>query len=399
MLVEKCPHSKPEKLLERAASFIPVLRARAGETERQRQIPTESVADLAAAGLRGILQPKSFGGDEQDFDLFIKIVAEIARGCGSTGWFCSLSNICQWILALFPATAQKEVWENDPAASIQAAIAPSSVAEKVEGCYRVKGTWNYTSGCDHADWMFVGALVPDGAAGQRIPAFLLLPRRDFRIEDNWHTVGLCGTGSKNIIIDDALVPEHRVASFAALSSGAAPGTALHSNPVYRIPLMTVIPMALAAPALGIAQDGFDEFLEIARERKTKGAVAGAGSKMADFGQIQSRVAEASGLIDAARLLLLRDANDVVDVAASGAQVDIDRRIRNRRDHALAVRFCANAVNGLYASTGASGLFLENRLQRCWRDVNSIEKHIGVNWDAVSAMYGQHALGLEPRGQY
>lgn len=399
MLVERYSSLKSEKLSERAAGFVPVLRARASEAERQRQVPKESVADLAAAGLCGILQPRSFGGDEQDFEVFVKVVAEIARGCGSTGWFFSLSNVCRWILALFPPAAQKEVWENNPSASIQAAIAPSAAAEKVEGGYRITGTWNYTSGCDHADWMFVGALVPDGSAGRPLPGFLLLPREDFRVEDNWHTVGLCGTGSKNIIVDGAFVPERRVAGFAALSSGSAPGTALHSNPVYRIPLMTVIPMALAAPALGIAQDGLDEFLELARGRKTKGAVAGAGSKMADFAQIQSRVAEASGLIDAARLLLLRDADDVVAAVASGAQVDIDRRIRNRRDHALAVRFCVNAVDGLYAATGASGLFLENRLQRCWRDINAIAKHIGVNWDAVSTMCGQHALGLEPRGQY
>ena len=229
--------------------------------------------------------------------------------------------------------------------------------------------------------------------------FLLLPRRDFRIDDNWHTVGLCGTGSKNIVIEEALVPEPRVVTFAALSSGAAPGTTVNPNPIYRIPLMAIIPMAIATPALGIAQDALDDFLEMARDRKTKGAVAGSGSKMAEFATLQSRVAEAAGLIDAARLLLLRDVDEVTAIAASGAAVDVDRRIRNRRDHALAVKFCVEAVNGLYASTGASGLFLENRLQRAWRDINSIAKHIGVNWDAVSAMCGQHALGLEPKGQY
>lgn len=388
-----------ETLLQRAADMVPVLRARADETERQRQVPAQSIAELTAAGLFRIVQPRRFGGDEYDFDLLIRVIAEVARGCGSTGWVYGLSATSQWILALFPPAAQEEIWGSDPDAHIQGAVAPSAIAEKVEGGYRIAGTWNFTSGCDHADWMFVGALFPSGDGARPIPGFVLLPRRDFRIDDNWHTVGLCGTGSKNIVIDNAFAPAHRMVSFAALSSGAAPGAAIHSNPLYRIPFMAVIPLSIATPALGIAQDALDDFLAMARGRTTKGAVAGAGSKMAEFATVQSRVAEAAGLIDAARLLLLRDVDDVVAIAASGGTVDIARRIRNRRDHALAVKFCVEAVNGLYAATGASGLFLGNRLQRAWRDVNAIAKHISVNWDAVSAMAGQHAFGLEPKGQY
>jgi alkylation response protein AidB-like acyl-CoA dehydrogenase len=268
----------------------------------------------------------------------------------------------------------------------------------VAGGYRISGTWNFTSGCDHADWMFVGAFLPSDGP-RPAPGFLLLPRGDFRIDDNWHTVGLSGTGSKNIVIDDVFVPAHRMVSFAALASGAPPGAALHANPLYRIPFMAVIPISIAAPALGVAQGALDDFLGMARNRTTKGAVAGAGSKMAEFAQVQSRVAEAAGLADAARLLLLRDVDEVLALAAAGATVDIPRRIRNRRDHALAVKFCVEAVNLLYASTGASGLFLATHLQRAWRDANAIAKHISVNWDAVSTMAGQHAFGLEPKGQY
>lgn len=388
----------PETLLERAAALVPVLAERAAETERQRQVPAQSVAELTEAGLFRVLQPKRFGGYEYDFNLLIRLIAEISRGCGSTGWIYGLAATSQWILALFPPAVQEEIWTGNPDAHLQGAVAPSAVAEKAEGGYRLSGTWNFTSGCDHADWMFVGALLP--GEGQRpAPGFLLLPRRDFRIDDNWYTVGLCGTGSKNIVIENAFVAAHRVVSFAQLSSGAAPGTALHANPLYRIPFMALIPLSIATPALGIAQSALDDFIAMATGRTTKGAIAGAGSKMAEFATVQSRIAEASGLIDAAWLLLLRDVDEVLATASSGDPVTVAQRIRNRRDHALSVKFCVEAVNGLYATTGASGLFLANRLQRSWRDINAIAKHISMNWDAVSAMAGQHALGLEPKGQY
>jgi alkylation response protein AidB-like acyl-CoA dehydrogenase len=386
-----------EAVLERAVALGAMFRDQAGETERQRRIPAQSLAELRAAKLMRLLQPRRFGGDEGDFGTFIAQAAALAQGCGSTGWFWSLTTICQWMLALFPLAAQEDVWGENRDAIVEAAIAPSAIAEPCEGGYRLAGRWNFASGCDHADWLLAGAIFP-GAPHPK-PGFLLLPRHDFRIEDNWFTVGLAGTGSKDVVIGDAFVPSHRMVSFEALSSGAAPGAALHRSPLYRLPFMTAIPMAIAAPALGIAADALEDFLGMARSRATKGAAAGGGGKMAEFGAVQTRVAEAAGLIDAARLVLTRDIDDAMHIVASGAALDLGRRIRNRRGHALAVKFCVEAVNLLYAASGASGLFITNRLQRAWRDVNAIAKHIGVNWDAVGAMAGQHALGLEPKGQY
>jgi alkylation response protein AidB-like acyl-CoA dehydrogenase len=387
-----------EILLQRAAELVPTLRGRAEETERQRQVPAQTIADLTKAGLFRVVQPKRFGGAELDFNVLIRLVAEVSRGCGSTGWVYSLGATSGWIVALFPPEMQEEIWGANPDALAFGAVAPSAVAEKVDGGYRLSGTWNYTSGCDNADWIFVAAFLPDDGP-RPAPAFLMAPRAEFRFEDNWHTVGLAGTGSKNVVLDGAFIPAHRTVGFAPLLSGAAPGAALNVGPIYRIPFMAIVPLAIATPALGIAQAALDDFMAMAQGRTTKGAVAGGGSKMVEFASVQTRVAEAAGLIHAARLLLLHDTDDVTATAASGRTVDVAQRIRNRRDHALAVKFCVEAVNGLYAATGANGLFLDNHLQRAWRDINAIAKHISVNWDAVGSMYGQHTFGLEPKGQY
>lgn len=389
-----------ETLVARAVALLPELRARAESTERARTISGETVQALRTAGLFRILQPRLFGGYEHDFGTLIRVICAVSRGCGSTGWVYMIGAIHQWLIAGFPIEAQQEVWGGDPDTIVSGSYAPSATAKPVPGGFRVSGLWGFASGCDHAGWHVAGVIFPPAEPGARPSAgFVLLPRSDYRIEDNWYTVGLAGTGSKNIAIEDAFVPEHRVLTFESLSLGKAPGTAAHRNSLYRIPFLAAFPACLASTAIGMAEDAIDEFLDMARVRKTKGAVVGAGNAMAEFFSVQSRLAEATACADAARLLLLRDVAEVAELAEAGQPVPIALRIRNRRDHGFAARLCAQATEALYSCTGGAGLFLGNRIQRAWRDANAVAKHVSLNWDAVSSMYGQHALGLEPKGQY
>ena len=134
-------------------------------------------------------------------------------------------------------------------------------------------------------------------------------------------------------------------------------------------------------------------------RSTRGAVAGANNRMAEFATIQTRVAEAAASIDAARTILMRDIEETQGMAAAGQPITIDTRLRNRRTHAFAVKLLVQAVDALFYGSGGNALALERPLQRFWRDIHAAGVHISTNWDAVSTMYGQHALGLEPKGQY
>jgi len=387
-------------LTARAAAMRADLRARAQACEDARTVPDETMQALRAAGLFRILQPRRFGGYELDFATLIAAIVEVSRGCGSTGWVYMIGGIHQWLAAQFPIEVQAEIWGQDTDTIVSGSYAPSATAKPAPGGYRVSGLWGFASGCDHAGWHVAGIIFPPAEPGGKPGAgFVLLPRADYTIEDNWHTVGLAGTGSKNIRIDDAFVPMHRVLTFEQLSTGKAPGAAAHRNSLYRIPFLAAFPACLASTGIGMAEDAIDEFLDMARVRKTKGAVAGAGHSMADFFQVQSRLAEATAAVDAARLLLLRDVGDVSALAAAGEPVSVAMRIRNRRDHGFAARLAAQATEGVYSCCGGAGLFLSNRIQRAWRDANAVSKHVSLNWDAVSSMYGQHALGLEPRGQY
>jgi alkylation response protein AidB-like acyl-CoA dehydrogenase len=121
--------------------------------------------------------------------------------------------------------------------------------------------------------------------------------------------------------------------------------------------------------------------------------------MAEFATIQSRVAEATGCIDAARLMIFRNIAETYATAERGEQTPLDMRLRNRLSHTFCTRLLVQAIDALFVASGGQGIFLEKPLQQAWRDAHAAASHISLNWDAVSTMYGQHALGLEPKGQY
>jgi alkylation response protein AidB-like acyl-CoA dehydrogenase len=343
------------------------------------------------------MQPRMFGGFELGYDVFVELVSIIAAGDGSTGWVYSLGAVHQWLIACFPLEAQHDVWDENPDAIAAASYAPSGEAKAVPGGFQLSGRWGFASGVDNADWGFLGGFLP--TQGGKEPAFFLVPRDECTIEDDWFTMGLAGTGSKTIVIENAFVPAHRIATFADLLTGRAPGTKVNSNPVYRQPMLAVVPLCLLAPVLGMARGALDCFVEQVSGRRTRGAVAGGSNKMAEFPTVQLRVAEATGCIDAAELMIDRDVRNTWELVQSGSEVDVAMRLRNRLTHAFAAKLLVQAVDAVFTAAGGNALGLHHPVQRFWRDIHAAGSHISLNWDAVGSMYGQHVFGLEPRGQY
>ncbi len=388
-----------QELLSRARAISEIVRARAQETEANRRVSDDVVVRLRDAGLFRILQPEARGGYEYGMTDLLELSAAIGRGCGSTAWAYGIANVHQWFVACMEKQAQDEFWA-DRDAIAAGSYPPVGKTVVVDGGYRISGVWSFASGCDFAQWYFLGATVPpmDGAGGPK-PMFLLVPRKDVRIDDNWHTMGLAGTGSKNIAADDLFVPAHRALAFTDLSSGTGPGTLINRNPFYRQSFLSVLPVALIAPILGMAEGALADFVATVKVRETRGAVAGGNRRMAEFATVQSRVAEATGCIDAARLMLHRDLGEAYAAAVRGEHTPLDMRLRNRLDHAFSARLLLQAVDALFTASGGQSIFLDKPIQRVWRDAHAAGSHLSLNWDAVSTMYGQYALGLEPKGQY
>jgi resorcinol 4-hydroxylase (FADH2) len=392
----------PEQLIDRARGMVPEIRALAEETERNRNVLPHIIDKIRDAELLRTCRPREFGGFEYDGETALRIALTISAACASTGWAVNGAVSNGRSIAHFPIEAQREVWDGNEDPFTCACFAPTGTAVPVDGGYVLSGAWSFASGCDASSWVKLGAFItpPSAKPPQALEgAFFLLPIGDCEIVDNWFVCGLAGTGSKDIVVREAFVPAHRVLLFADARSGAAPGAKYHKNPLYRMPLLIHGASMLASTAVGAARGALDAYLEMTTARKTRGALAGGQLPMAEFATIQLRYAEAAAAVESAELILLTDMRDMTQKLHAGEEITVADRIRCRRNQAWVTKLAVQAVEALNASTGGYGLHLSNPVQRAWRDANAVARHVSLNWDAVGTMYGQHAFGLEPRGQY
>ncbi|HWB48408.1 MAG TPA: acyl-CoA dehydrogenase family protein [Stellaceae bacterium] len=389
----------PDELVARARALAPEIRELAEATEQNRDVFPHIIEKIRDAELLRTCRPKEFGGFEHDGETALRIAMTISAACASTGWSVNGAVSNGRSIAHFPVEAQREVWGGDqPDPFACAAFAPTGSALPVAGGYRLTGRWSFASGCDHASWIYLGGLITrDGARPDG--AFFLLPIGDVEIIDTWFVNGLAGTGSKDIAAQDVFVPAHRVLMFADARAGTTPGGRYHKSPLYKMPLLIHGASMLASTAVGAARGALDAYREMTAGRKTRGALAGGQLPMVEFATIQLRYAEAASHVEAAELILLTDMRAMTGKLLAGEEITIADRIRCRRDQAYVTRLAVQAVEALNASTGGYGLLLSNPVQRAWRDANAVARHVSLNWDAVGTMYGQHAFGLEPRGQY
>ncbi len=387
-----------DDLVASARDLVPLVRDSADEAERRRMVAPEVMAAFKEAGLFRILQPERFGGFEYDFSMVIRVASEVGQGCASTAWVCGLAIMHQWLVANFPLPAQDDVWGEDPGAITFGSYTPVADAAPEDGGWRISGSWPFASGCDYGQWALLGVrFPPENGADRPTAGFVLVPAAEYGFDDDWDTSGLAATGSKRIVCEDVFVPEHRRLNIADARAGNSPGYRALKRPLYRIPMFAGIPTAITGPALGALEGAINDFIEHAKVRKT---IAMAGSlPMAEFAAVQSRLAEATAALDAAKLMILRDLRETHAVVDGGGTVDLDMRLRNRLTHAYAVKLTLEAINGLYTVSGIGGINTGNRIGRAWRDINAISHHIALNWDAGATRHGKYLLGLVPDGQF
>jgi alkylation response protein AidB-like acyl-CoA dehydrogenase len=378
-------------LFERARALVPTLRARASEAERQRRIPAETNRDFRAAGFYRVLQPRMFGGYELDYGTHMELAAEVARGCPSSGWALGITASHSWIFGMFPPAAQKEFWGADP----EAAIATSFFGEKVSvvreaGGFRLTGRWKFSSNIDHCQAVLLLAVLPPaGGAGRPTAYFLFVPKAAYKVEDTWHAAGLMATGSNDIVVENALVPEHYAADLAALCAGKGPGGAFHANPLYRLPLYAVFPYTLVGAAVGAAQGALEHVADMLQGR----SAAVSQIKVREQAAVQMRVGEAAAEINAARALLRQDCARFNQLAKAGQFPELAERVGYRLNLGYACKLCVSAVERLYPLGGAQGLSAADPLQRAWRDAHAVSSHIALVWDIQASNYGAVRLGL------
>jgi len=386
----------PEELVARARALVPNFLDRQEATEADRKVPQESIEDCHRAGLFGVVQPRRYGGFEFGMDTLADVAATVASGCGSTGWVFAVNAQQRWIVAMFPEQAQDEVWADERTSLTASSFHPSGTAVPADGGWRLSGKWMYCSGIDSADWLILGCRLgaaADAAPGD--PAFMLVPKADVRIEDNWQVAGLAGTGSLNVIGEELYVPAHRVLRIDDANSGAPPGAAVNKAGLYTIPLFAATSIGLCGSIMGMAEGAFAQYVGSTRTRKTRGAAVAQPRSMAELPTIQLRVGEAASAIDAARMLIDRDCKDIMATVDAGKALTQDQRARNKGDLAYAVHLATGAIDRLFESGGGGGMFAHSRVQRFWRDAHAGAMHISMNRDALFTLRGRIVLGLDP----
>ncbi|WP_456734131.1 acyl-CoA dehydrogenase family protein [Bradyrhizobium sp. USDA 3364] len=378
-------------MVARARALVPALRERASRTEELRRLPPETERNLHDSGLFRILQPKRVGGSELDYVALVDCADALGQGDASVSWnFANLASH-HWMLGMFAPEAQSAVWGENPDALIASSfVFPAGRARKTNGGYVLSGHWPFSSGVEACGWNMLASVVAsdDEADGVEYRLFLL-NRRDYSIDDTWNAAGLRGTGSNDVRVTDAFVPEHMTVAVSDLAGGATPGSVVNPNALYMLPVFSLFPYVLSGVGLGNAQACLDDYVEIARHRASTYNRA----KIGDLQSTQIKIAEASAKVDAARLIMRTNCVEVLTEVRRGDIPGIAAKTKLRRDGAFAVNLCTEAVSLLFAASGARSLFTSGALQRQFRDAHAVNSHLAFNFDAAGTNYGRVALGL------
>ncbi len=383
------------ELIDRARALAPRLAERAFQADREGRVTRETVAEIDAAGLFRVLQPRRWGGYELDPRVFYTVQMALAEGCMSTAWMFGVVGVHPWQLALFPEQAQQDVWSSDTGTRIASTYMPTGKAEPVEGGYQFSGRWSFSTGVEHSEWIFLGGLLPkkDGSGALEHATFLL-PRKDFTVIENWDVIGLRGTGSHDIVVEGVFVPEHRTQRTNDHSDAGCPGRQTNPDWLYRIPFTQVFQRAVSSACIG-ALDGVVAFF---RERAAS-HIGKHGTKMAEDINSQQAVTEAMMATDQLRLVLFRNYARIVHCAKTGERMPVEERLLQRAQAASVPKLCFERVNELMRACAASGTFKTNPVERIFRDMATGRGHIANNTDAYVRAHGGVMLGLPNMDPY
>lgn len=377
-----------DRLLAAALAILPTLEENAANAENARRLPAASIDALMSVGVHKVYVPTKYGGDELDFALQVELGSIFGAACGAAAWCGLFFAQHPLVVGMMPPAAQDDVWGGGADVLIaNAFFTPAVSCERVEDGFLLTGDWIISSGVDHCGWNNLNVMVPkkDGVPEHR---FMLVPRTDYEINDDWHAAGLAGTGSNSIRLDNVFVPAYRTLETAGCLGGPTPGSAANDSYLFRIPLMATFPVGPATVAPGIAAGILNR---IVNGLSGKSNVAGA--KVADLPTVQVRLADAAARIDAASALLRANCEEIDRIGIAGEVPPLERRAAYRRDWAFAVRQSVEAVDTLRPLIGARGLERQSPVQRLMRDLQAVSAHAALTWDVQAQHFGRAALGL------
>lgn len=372
------------ELIERARAVAPAIQARAAETAKLRKPHDDTIRDLLDAEILQMWVPEKWGGSEAKFSTIFDVVRPIAAACPSTGWITAFYILHNLYIAKFPAQAQEEVFAKNGYALLPAASAPDLQAERVDGGWKISGKAVWGSGIMHADWAMITGNTAEG------PGSFLMPVSDVEILDTWYFTGMSGTGSADYVAKDVFVPDHRAVSLLEFFAGETEGSKLYANPFYSIPFF-VVALSSIMPVISGALAGALEEYETITEKRVRSHV---GTVVKD----QQHAHITLGGLE----LGLEMAEDLARTGYAQSEAilatrpfTIEDRIAAKGRVAYVSNLCRDTMNHMMTVAGSSSFHNDKRIQRHWRDINTVCSHAFWDWDITREMIGRQQLGLDP----
>mgnify|MGYP001597459401 FL=1 len=378
----------PEKLYQLARDLQQTLRNRAEDTAKLRRLSDETIQDFKDLGFFKILQPIRWGGYEMDPIVFYKVTGIIAEACMTSAWVFSVVAVHNWQISVFGEQAQQDVWGEDNTVLISSSYAPKGIAVPEEGGYRVSGEWDWSSGSDHCNWFFGGAVL-DPSLGFESFVTLLIPREDYEIVDNWHVYGLKGTGSKRIKVTDAFVPNYRIHYLKDAFLSENPGKKINPSPLYQLPFGQVFTHSVAVPSLGAYQGALNAFIDGAKSRVSSFGVEAKSNPVTS-----ALIAEATLEIDQMWNTLEANMKSMMDEARNSNKIDVNNRVKFRHQVGTINDRCVAGALKLVKASGGASVYLGHDVMNKFLDIMTTQVHVANISTPFAIDYGSSVLGGE-----
>jgi 3-hydroxy-9,10-secoandrosta-1,3,5(10)-triene-9,17-dione monooxygenase len=370
------------------------LRELAPECEKLGRLTDETVQIMRDSGVMRLFQAKEYGGFEARPDVFVEAVSALAMVDPAAAWVSGVVGVHPWELSMADPKLREELWGVDQDTWIASPYALTGVARKVEGGYILNGRWQFSTGTDHSDWVVIGAIAAD-ESGVPLDPFtglhVTLPRKDYTIvDDSWDVIGLRGTGSKDLIVEEAFIPDYRVILADEAFEGTLAASSDRTDPSYKVPFWSIFPLGITAAAVGICEGGLDVIWKYQNDR-----MLGMGTMVKNDPYILHALAEAASEIAASKAHLLHNINEVYDLYASGGEMTFEHRARVRRDQIRAAWRAVSALDEAFARSGANALRYDKSIQRYWRDAHAGMNHAIHTSGTIYHASALASLGAEP----
>ncbi len=380
-----------EELVARARAMIPTLRDRQAGAERERRVPAETIRDFQEAGFFRVLQPRRWGGLEMDPQVFLEIQMTIAEGCVSSAWVYGVVGVHNFQLGLFDVQAQEDVWKDDTTVLISSSYQPVGKVERVDGGYLLSGRWGFSSGSEHCQWVFLGSVIPPvepgGAPDMRT---FLVPRKDYQILDTWHTFGLKATGSHDIVVDKAFIPEHRTHRAVDGFLCQNPGQAVNHGAIFSLPWAQIFVRSVSTASIGGAQGALNAFIDIASKRvstNTGKATKADPAALTAAARVQTE-------IDNEKALIERNFTRMMETLRAGKSIPVADRIRYRYESSRVSRRFADLIDELMPLLGGRAIYTDSPIVRYWLDLNAARAHVANDPNLIGQSFGALIMGQD-----